>query len=324
MKKEVKKQQAGKNFYLYVFLQIQQGICPSKICKQLSISKQRLNYYLSTLKKEGFIKKIGYGVWKIIKKYDPKEVKRYLTSGSKQQEKDFYLLKPDMVRGHAFQFILRIPKLPHWSNRETIFKKKGIKFKQLKNLYGGGQGIEFRGRKIHLTSKSIIIYEKSSYIADTSTRAKSLAIYKLLILIRGLERFLGANFSFKGQYKFKVSRQHYALVKNAIAKQYDKEGKKLKIYKADELWFLIDNSFNLHEAETVHPKTADIDNLPIQNFLNDINANPTTFSEIRSEYYQSMTQLQKNINLHLQVVKEIKQVNIELKKLIKKLGEKNV
>lgn len=316
MTKEVKKQLASKNFYLYVFLQIQQGIRPSKICEQLDISKQRLNYYLSTLKKAGFIKKIGYGVWGISKKYDQKEVKKQLMGSSIQQEKNFYLLKSDMIRGHAFQFTLRIPKLPHWSKREEIFKKKGIKFRQLNKLFGGGQGIEFRGRKIHLTSKSIIIYEKSSYIADTSTRSKSLAIYKLMTLIRGLERLLGADFSFKGHYKFKVSRQHYSLVKNTLAKQYDKERKKLKVYIADELFFLIDNSYNLHELEAVHSKTADPDITAVQDLLKDLKLHPTTFTEIRSEYYGAMSKLTQQINAHLNVIKEIKN-------LIKILGEKS-
>ncbi len=328
--KEVKKQLASKNFYLYVFDQIKEGLRPSHMCKNLGISKQRLNYYLSSLKRDGFIKKISYGTWEIIEKRSKKEVKKQLTGSPHQHVRNFYFfLKPDMVRGHAFLFTIQIPKLRNWPKREQVMEKRGIKFKRLENVFGEAQKIEFKGRKIHLTSKSIIIYEKSSYMAETSSEAKSYAINELLKLIRSLERFLGADFSFQGQYRFKVSKQHYALVKNALARQYDQEGKKLQVYNAGELWFVIDNSFNLHEAETLHPRTADIDNKKIQDFFNDLKINPITLSEARKEYYYGFSQIAKQIKAHLLVVNQIKkqtpkvtQLLNETKELIHVLKEK--
>jgi len=261
-----------KNLNLLVFQHLAHGSRPSKICGSLGIKKTTLQYYLSTLKKAGLIKKKGYGVWEICGEYDEKKFKKSSRVASDKLKKNLNLLKPDTVRGHAFQFTLKIPKLRNWENREQKLK---VPFKPI--TLGGqvrGQSILFRGRKVWLLNNSIIIYEKSSYLAETAKESKSHAINEFLNLVKGLERFLGADFSFKGNYSFKVSRQHYALVKNALAKQYDREGNKLEVYNQQGLWFLIDNSFNLHEAETVHPQTSDLDNEKVQTYFNNIKESP--------------------------------------------------
>ena len=116
------KNQESKNFYLTVYNQIKEGIRPSEVCKKFNISKQNLNYYLSTLKRSGCIKKIGYGVWEICKEFDDKKVKETIRLTKYQPVN----IKPDLVRGHAFQFKLKIPKLRNWEKREEILKKKGV------------------------------------------------------------------------------------------------------------------------------------------------------------------------------------------------------
>ena len=64
----------SKNFYLNVYDLIKEGKRPSEILSVLNIPKQNLQYYLNYLKDNGFIKKIGYGTWEIIKEME--EVKR--------------------------------------------------------------------------------------------------------------------------------------------------------------------------------------------------------------------------------------------------------
>lgn len=89
------------NFYLYVISLINQGIPISKInkegkeensiCSILGLTKQSLNYHLSTLKRGDILIKMGYGVWKInpslteedIKKKVKKEVKIKSSRGMK-------------------------------------------------------------------------------------------------------------------------------------------------------------------------------------------------------------------------------------------------
>jgi|TARA_Y100000310_G_scaffold3308_1_gene4227 hypothetical protein len=321
MIKEVKETTRSKNFYFTIFDLLKKGLRPSQICKDLDISKQKLNYYISSLKHSGFIEKIGYGIWKIIKDLEVKEVKKTTRVAPKQLE----LLTSDRVRGHAFQFVLKLPKnLRNWNKREQIFNKTNFSYDPL--ILGGlnrGQKIVFKGRKIWLTDKSIIIYEKASYISNTAQEAKDYAISDLLNLVKTLERKLQANFTYEGKYKFKVSRQHYALIKNALAKQYDREGKKLEIYNSSGLWFLIDNSFNLHEAETLNPKTAVKDNEKVQNFFNGLkdqeNYTPAFVVNSIAKVTANQELYTRNISSHIKAIQDLGMGVLELTKLIKEI-----
>lgn len=302
--KEVQKSTGDKNLNLFIFNRLKEGVRPSNICKELGIKKTAIQYYLSSLKENGFIKKIGYGTWEILKDYDKNKFKKSTAVANINRDK-FELLKPDSVRGHAFQFILEIPSdLRNWDKREEILNKLGINFKKLK-VPENSQAIEFKRKKIHLTNRSIIIYEKESFIEETAKESKSKAIDHFLKIIKQLERDLQANFSTFGKYHFRVARQHYSLIKNALAKQYNDSGDKLQVYNWKGLWFLIDDSFNLNEAETLHPISAVNDNEKVQNFFNSLKEDPLTTKEIKERFKkisqdqmitsQILEQIDKNI-----------------------------
>lgn len=403
-------QPTSKNLDLFIFQQLKAGLNPAKISQQFNISKQRISYHLSSLKKRNLVKKIGYGTYEILGEFH-KEVKKettriykptrieldalnidhyqtllkslnlnkclvcgfptyefhHLTPISKdgldlatnliplcpnhhalvhkeginaelQAKIDQYfftlknqeLFKPDSVRGHAFQFTLSInPNLRNWNKREEILQKLGVKYKPL-NVFGGGQAFEFNGRKVWLTRKSIIVFEKSSYMALSSTEARKYAVYDFLAFIGALERYLRADFGATRQdrLKFKVSRQHYALIKNALAKQYDKEGKKLEVSNERGQWFIIDNSFNLHEAETIHPETADKDNLKVQAFFNGIKKfegfTPEFVVNSLGGVMQTQELFAKNIESHVSAIQELAVGVKELTQKIKELDNRKV
>lgn len=306
--KEVKKiNPRSKNFYLSILESIKLGSNPAQIKLELGISKQALNYYISTLKKAGCIRKKGYGVWEFVKDYH-KRSKNKLIRVAKITP---YNLKPDMVRGHAFQFTLRLPEnLRNWDKRAELLKKINIPYKEL-NLFGGGQAIEFKGRKIHLTNKSIVIYEKESFICELAKESYSQAVNHFLTIVKALERHLRANFSQHGKYKFRVTRSHYALIKNALAKQYDKDKKRLYVYSDKGLWFLIDNSFNLHEAETVHPKTSLKDNEMVQKHFNFVKRND--IEEILKETDERIKRVSEQ---NLKISQVLEQLNNNVVRLI--------
>ncbi len=259
---------SGKKLYLSILNRLDQGDNPSKISKDLNIKKQKLQYYLSTLKREGCIEKIGYGTWKKLKDYAPKEVQKTVVIGQNSRGG----LKEE-VRGHGFMFNLNLPKgLKNWDKREKILSNLKIKFD---NYYVGGikrgQRITAQKIKVALTNNSIIVNFPESYIRETATLCKKDAVAKFLRVIKHLERMLRANFSQFGKYKFRVSRQHYSLMKNSLARQYLAEEytkKKLHVYSGRGLWLLIDNSYNLEELETVHKDTAVKDNEKVQDFFN--------------------------------------------------------
>ena len=218
------------------------GQYPSQIARNLKMSKQKVGYYIRQLKDEGLIKNIGYGVWETSKK---------LTKVGKT------------VRGHSFMWKVTTPKKTEW---KKILRKKNIKFK----LIGLRETprIIFRQRKIWLGNKNIIIYEPESFLSSDSLLSKQMAIYKLLSLLRGLESKLGVSLKSPDGYLFQVRRQHYSLIKNILAIQCNKQGNRIQVVNENGMWFLIDNSYNLDEAETVHPNSAMIDNLGIQKYFN--------------------------------------------------------
>ena len=319
------------SLYLYIVDSMTSGKNPAQISKDLAISNQALQYYLDKLKHEGIIRKIGYGSWEVAddKSLVKKEVKNHLRVAiEKPHQSNLYLFTQDAVRSHAFVFTLKIPKdLRNWNNkkREFFLAKRDIQFTNL-TTFGGGQRILHKGRKVWLTNKSVIVYEKSSYLAETAVDAKSHAIYNFISLIKSLERLLHADFTERAgqQYSFKVSRQHYALIKNALAKQYDAEGKKLNVYSDQGLWFVIDNSFNLHEAETVHPKTADTDSIKIQNFFNSLKEQPLTTDfilEVMNGIQQNQLVFAQNMGSHIKVIKDLGDGVNELATIINELKE---
>ena len=178
-------------------------------------------------------------------------------------------------------------------------------------------------------SKSIVIYEKSSYLAETSKESQERAIQDMLVLMKSLEKHLQANFKTGRYYKFKVSRQHYSLIKNALAQQYDKEGNKLQVYNEDGLWFLIDNSFNLHEAETVHPKTSVDDNKKVQDYFNGVkkleNYTPQFVVNSMQGIQNNQLVFAENMKSHIKAIQDVgnatqmlKEEVIHLRKVIEK------
>lgn len=236
------------------------------------------------------------------------------------------LFKPDSVRAHAFQFTLRInPELRNWDKREEILKKLKIKFKPL-NIFGGAQSITFKGRKVWLTRKSIIVFEKSSYMAETSTEARKYAVYDFFAFVGALERYLKADFGVsKKNPQFKVSRQHYALIKNALAKQCDRDGQKLEVSNERGQWFIIDNSFNLHEAETIHPETAEQDNIKVQNFFNGIKKfegfTPEFVVNSLGGVMKTQEMFAQNIESHVSAIQELAIGVRELREEVKKINK---
>jgi DNA-binding transcriptional ArsR family regulator len=324
--------------YLSLLQQLSAGRRPAQIARDLGIPKTTLQYHLDQLKAAGLVTKLGYGVWEVVtnpkevRKQDPRRsTKSTQVTLDKTLEKYEFLGIPDSVRGHAFVFVLKVPLgLLNWNNRrrEEYLKRHGIAYQQLR-IAGGGQRLWLEGRKVWLTTSSVIIYEKSSFFAETAKDAKKYALMTFIALVKKLERALHADFTFKlgKEYRFKVSRQHYALVKNALAEQYDHEGKRLQVREpaAGKLWFVIDNSFNLHEAETVHPRTADSDNAKVQNFFNSLKECPVTTDALLAAIAgvtQNQLVFAENVSAHIQAVRELGQGVREMNQLLAKLEVK--
>ncbi len=321
-----------KNFYYSVLELIRDNHSLTYISSELKISKQNLNYYTKPLKIDGIIKNIGKGVWEVneekLKDYSIGNIgkivkKSSAVANSHLQSKVF---TTDSVRGHAFQFTLKIPKLRNWNKRREYLGKKDIKYKEVGSNWQG-ERILINNFKVWLTPISIVVYFPNfkSFMGETAKDTKNYAIYEFKRIISKVEALLRVSFRIRNNYKFKVSRQHYALIKNSLARQYDKEGNKLFCYTEQGLWFIIDNSYNLHEAETVNGSTALTDNEKVQNWFNGLKETPITPKEILQMQYNSTKQQEyyaENIKAHTgSIIKLEKSISI-MNNLLKKMDNK--
>lgn len=330
--KRVKISSRDKNLDFPIFQQIASGSYPSQIAKDLHISKQKVDYYISSLKARDLIQMEHQGVWKVLQNYKPKESKKSTRVATEQPDKYFDSFDPDTDRGHAFQFKLKIPdRLRNWNNekREKALTKLGIEWTPLKHVFGGGERIIFRDKKVHLTNVSVIIYDKASYFAETSKKSQGLAMIKILYLVKALEHRLRASFSVNGRYSIRPTRQHHALIKNALAMLYNKP-KRLKLEVFDErgLWLLIDNSFNLEELECVHPETSVENAEGIKGWMNsmkqsEFKVTPTFVLETMNGIQQNQLIFDKNMKSHLEVLNKIGDAVEKLAEKVENLGKKD-
>jgi len=292
VKKEVKE---VKNSSLLdiVFASLEAGKTTKQICKDLSISKQKLQYYLGKLKAENRIQKLGYGVWQ--------------TSKNKVA---------NSVRGHGFMWHIKLPKeIKVWEN---ILNNKNISYTKLNK----DRTIQFyfKENKVWLSRSSIVIYDIKSYFGFNAVDSKKFAMYELQTFLNELQAKIGIDFQFNGKYILKTSRQHYALIRNSLAIQCRKDGKKINVYNERGLWFTIDNSFNLEEAETVHPDTALVDNLGVQKYFNE---HKETKWEVSPKFVlESLGQMLQVQQMHSQNIVKHQRVLDEMLITLKKIQEK--
>jgi len=198
------------------------GKKPILLIKKLNISKQLLSYHLSVLKKKGVIRKITNGLWVLVKELPKDTSKR--------------------IRAHAFIWKIKFNIPKNWEKREQILKKLNIPYVHAGNTIR----IKIKGKKVWLNNKGIVIYEPKSFFQATPLETRKMAIYELQSTVKSIENKLKVNF---GKYLFAVKREHYALVKNKLAEQVNKEGDKIYLYDKGEWWGVVDKSMGGDEFE---------------------------------------------------------------------------
>ncbi len=167
------------------------------------------------------------------------------------------------------------------------------------------------------------MYDINSFIGVTSLELRKLAVWGLKTILEALESKLKVSLKLNGIYEFKVSREHYALMKNNLAIQCNKDKEKIYVYDKGGLWFCIDNSYNLDEAETLG-NNAMIDNLGVQRYFNSHKATnfkvtPEFILECFSKMFVINNKLEQQISSHLNLIKEYRKENISWRK--KKIKE---
>lgn len=292
---------------------------------------KQIEYYTTKLKDLGCVQKDGYGAWSFLK-----EVQNRPKATIKGQNLD---LSKKSVRGHAFIWKIEFYDPIDWHRVIPQYKKSTLTFQHI----GKGKGY-FRtilnDRKIWLTNDGLVIYDALDFFGPSSFSVKGDAVFQMDLLVKDLLRKVGLRFR---EYRFTTSREHYALIKNALAKQYNDRKEKLYI-KNDEgtVWQWIDHSKGEHERETTDP----VINRQIQNyenthkkfgykhdanFINNLDENLTIAAELTQKNASNLDYHAENMRSHVGATKDLSLAatkineNLELqnqlfKKILEKLG----
>lgn len=310
--KEVKKstkQEVKKIFLLnHIIESIDDGKNPARIARELGMSKQNIAFYIRQLKKQGAIEKLGYGVWKV-----NQEVKK--------STKDTRTLEVKKhVRGHAFIWKVKIHKTPSfWEKRAQILLEKGYKveFVGIKRT----PRVIFNNRKIWLTNKGLIVYDSNSFFGSNAVEGKKYAVHALLETLREVEEKLHLNLR---PYTFSTSREHYAIIKNALAIQCNRNGEKIHVFDNGERWLMVDDSLGQGGELETEGKNALPVNKQMQDWWNDnkshgFKVTPTFVMTAINSQRQNLDYYAEHLKSHVASVQELGNSVRELTRVVKEL-----
>jgi hypothetical protein len=306
---------------LKVYLTILNSVEQYSKLPTLPMSKQALNKYVRRLKNEGKIKKVGYATWEL------ERSKPLCPWDTPPVPASFPVEKVNFskVRGHAFMFVLKVPQeVKEWNNRLASLKDHRV----LPGVRGGGQHIDIKGFKVWLLRHSVVFYFPAGfdYIDVTANAIKAKAFEKVLGLVADLERLLG--FSLRGVkgYGLKVSKQHYALMDNFLARQKSAANEGLRVIGFDGLeWLIIDRSLGVPELEAVNSFRSDKDTdevlSPFFNELRDTKLTPLKILDMFRANAEQFKLYADNMISHVEAVKSlsagVKQLSLTIEELRK-------
>ena len=209
-------------------------------------------------------------VYKIISKLKKKGI---INAGFQEVEKTRGTIQPFQSKGHYIRL--------HGQefNINILFKDH-----RYKEVLEKCNVINIDGNTIKLNRNSIEVYSGQSFYADEVQKATVRSFAYWNRFFARLEHDIKVILIKPRSQNVRLVNHHYSEVNNEFAKECEKKADKIRIYTTDDgkLWFTIDNSFNLHEAETQHPRTAQEDmQEAVKPFFNDLRDNsPPTLSAV--------------------------------------------
>jgi DNA-binding CsgD family transcriptional regulator len=169
-----------------------------------------------------------------------------------------------------------------------------------------GKVINIEGNTVRVYRDSLEIYGTASFIASNEHKATAESMAYWSRFFRKLENDLNVILVKSRKQNITLVKSHYAEINNEMARDCEVNNKKVQIFARDDgkLWFLIDNSFNFWEAETVHTQTSKQDMTVVRKQLNDWRDNdPPTSSELHfnqvkleRDYYKTQYEALKKSN----------------------------
>jgi len=281
-------------------LLIIENLTISQIVDRRKTSDKAVYKIIKNLQRKGIIKR---------GKYTPNFLTDVLQTPD--QKKDFINL---LFRYHGNEYNISILE------KSQFYEK----LRKRKNL------IYLEGNTIRLYEKSLEIYQNQSesFIGATVQEAVSKAQNYFTRLFWKLEDRLRITI-IKGQgSRIKQVRGHLSEINNELAREYNKRKLIFKVFgtKDNKLWFHIDNSFNLNEAEAVHGERHKEDMERVQQFFNDIRDNeimlPSQISAAVGEILNFNKEYAENFKSHVAAINTLSASVRELNEIIKEMRKR--
>lgn len=284
---------------------LKKGELQKSIAMKLNYSERQIRRIIAILRRNGIIKKKGYGVYEAIG-----QIGHDTTGRSKVLHE---------IRGHGFVFNLKIPRFYHWKQRKDFLNKNNIKYKDLKYC----QSIEIYDNKVWLSDKTITIYLKreKSFTDKTADLSEKKAIDYLFKIIKRLENIFNISLEINKAYQFTTSRKHFARINDTLAKKCN--GTRTKIFlRLQDGIFLIDNSYNMNEAETQGNESKKYMDQIYLKFLDDLFKYKYT-AEDTHKLYTLQEMYADNIKKHMDVLNELDSKMVFFNKFIEEFKKGN-
>ena len=287
---------------------LQEGSSITEISKYRKVSRTAIYKVLSTLRRNGLVAKIQRGVYN-------------LTEEGIKGLHSFVAFRYKL-RQHNLGIKIEVLESPkNWELRRNEIRQMPYFNKTIKLKNNEQDLINFGRFQIRTTSKSVIIKMPTIYSSNWED-----AVLQAMSLLEDMIPKIEHQFKIKlrKDYKanIKIISQEYARIQDALAKLYRHEGNRLYLTGEDgKIWLITDLSFSTDELEVIHPHKATSDLDAIAPMLNDLRANPTTFTEVRNEAKEVMQVakgIMQNEVKHQRVLDEIlsafKKINDRLDK----------
>ncbi len=262
-------------------------------------SRQAVNKIIKSLKKKGFL---GYGNM-VNHLVDKSESSCQPSEGACQQT-------DHSIRLHGQEFNIRIL---HKDERYT-------------NIIG--KVIDVDGNTVRCYRESVEIYSGKSFFAADAQKATAKSFKYWNGFFARLETDLNVVLTKPRTQNIKLVANHYSEVNNELASECEKKGDKIRVYTTEDgkLWFTIDNSFNLREAETQHGQTGEEDmQQVVQPFFNDMRDNkPPKISEITKAIHDLVIAINKMAEENHETASGLNAVAVYLKNQLPKETEKKL
>jgi predicted DNA-binding protein YlxM (UPF0122 family) len=255
------------------------NLTPKQIAQRRGITKQALYRILRELKKKGVLSKM------FTKSNAPSNTSLYT------KPKDLNTPKQG-IRLHGEEFNIKI--LSQKPNYQKIKAQGNI--------------IKIDNNTIRLYNGSIEVYSGQSFMGKDVQEANFKAIAYWNRLFIRLENLLNITILKDRKNNIKKVKEHYADINNEIATECEKTGDKLQIkdQKDNKVAYLVDNSWNLKEFESIHPQKAKQDMEKAEKHFHDWrNNNPPTNSEIMTLIKELALSQKDTSNSLLAVIKLI-------------------